>query len=74
MKKTSWVNATANMFIADAIAQHSTKGTLGQRHAQQIALRYALKSEAIYRASQIKKWLLISGAIGLVVFVVINWR
>lgn len=73
-RKESWISVTAMAFIADAISKGTPRGTLGRKHAEKIALRYALKSRAIYRKNQLKKFLMFSGAIGLIVFVIANWQ
>jgi len=73
-QKESWVSVTCKAFYADAVAQNTPKGTLGRKHTEQIALRYALQSRAIDRANRFKKFLVFSGVIGLIVFVVANWQ
>ena len=72
--KESWVGATAKALYIHEVAKNTPAGTLAQKHTQQIALRYALESRAIYRANQFRKWLVISGVIGLIVFVIVNWK
>jgi hypothetical protein len=74
-KKTeeSWVSATAKALYADTVAKNTPRGTLGRKHTEQIALRYALQSRAIYRWNLFKKFLLITGVIGLVLIVISNW-
>src|SRR5919109_1423330 len=58
-KKTeeSWVSATAKALYADTVAKNTPRGTLGRKHTEQIALRYALQSRAIYRWNLFKKFL-----------------
>jgi hypothetical protein len=71
--KESWVSATVNMLIADAVAREAPSGTLAKKHVGQVALRYALQSRAIDRANRFKKFLLISGVIGLIAVIASNW-
>jgi uncharacterized membrane protein len=72
--KESLIGTAATMLIADVIAREAPKGTLAKKHAGQIALRYALRWRAIDRANQLKKFLVVSGVIGLIVFIASNWQ
>lgn len=65
-QKESYVRVTINALIANDAAENSPVGSLAKKHAGQIALRYALRSDAMYRANRLKTVLIASGVILLV--------
>lgn len=73
-KNKSWVSSYANAVIADMASQNSPRGSLAKKHTGKIALRYALQTRAIWRLERIRKILFFSGVMGMIAFVVMNWR
>ena len=71
--KDTFVQSAARAMIADIAARQSPRGSLAQKHAGQVALRYARQSMAIYRRNLFKKILVVCGMIVLVAVVVSNW-
>ena len=72
--KESWVDATVTALIAQAVAEHTRRGTLARKHTRQIALRYALKSRSIYRRVLLRRVLIFVFISGMLLgTVIINW-
>jgi hypothetical protein len=72
--KESFNSAFVNMIAADFQAREGTpRGSLAQKHAGKIALRYAYKARAIDRANRVKKFLIFSGVVGLIIYLATNW-
>jgi len=74
MKKRTWRSPYYNAVMANMASENSPHGSLAKKHTGKVSLRYALETQAVWRAERIKKIAWLSGVIGVIAFVVINWQ
>lgn len=60
----------AQAFYANAVADNSPRGSLGERHTRRIAAQHAQKYLAMDNADRARKVVIICGVIALIAFAV----